>query len=241
MRVAVVTPYFKEPLEVLQRCHDSVRAQTHADVTHILVADGHPRPEVGGWQALHYPLPVNHNDSGDTPRLVGLASAAARGFDAIALLDADNWFEPEHIAEMVAAQARTGAHVVTATRNLYRMDGTFMAVDTASDGVNFVDMNCWLFTKPAFAAFKAWSFKDPASGHIGDKILWSIIQNSNATRAHVTKPTVNYVTTYAVSYIERGETPPPGAKFLETVEGKPYPVLVDFWERQRAFEAAQQA
>ena len=83
--------------------------------------------------------------------------------------------------------------------------------------------------RAAFPIFRPWSFKDPASGPVGDKVLWSIIQKAGLLHAHVPEPTVNYVTTYAVSYLERGETPPEGAKFLEPVEGRPYPAVVDFW------------
>ena len=42
MRVAVVTPYWKEPIDVLERCWRSVRTQTHCDIVHYMVADGHP-------------------------------------------------------------------------------------------------------------------------------------------------------------------------------------------------------
>ena len=39
MKPAVITPYYRETLETLRRCHDSVQAQT-VKTTHILVADG---------------------------------------------------------------------------------------------------------------------------------------------------------------------------------------------------------
>ena len=57
MRIAVVTPYYKEPTDILRRCHDSVMAQT-CPVTHIMVSDGHPNPEVDQWNAIHVRLPV---------------------------------------------------------------------------------------------------------------------------------------------------------------------------------------
>lgn len=42
-RYAIVTPYYREPRDMLERCLASVRAQG-VKVTHILVADGHPQP-----------------------------------------------------------------------------------------------------------------------------------------------------------------------------------------------------
>src|SRR5690349_5897356 len=98
MRVAVVTPYYKEPLAVLRRCVDSVKAQQIA-CAHIMVADGHPRPEIEDWGVeQHVKLPLSHADDGDTPRLIGTGMAHAQGFDAVCWLDADNWFEAEHVS-----------------------------------------------------------------------------------------------------------------------------------------------
>ena len=88
MRIAIITPYYKEPTEVLRRCHDSVKAQTYP-ATHFMLADGHPNPEVDNWDVVHIKLPA-HGDSCDTPRAIGALSASAQGFDAISLLDADN-------------------------------------------------------------------------------------------------------------------------------------------------------
>ena len=42
MKVAVVSAYYKESPQVLQRCIDSVAGQTHR-CTHFLVSDGHPQ------------------------------------------------------------------------------------------------------------------------------------------------------------------------------------------------------
>jgi hypothetical protein len=242
MRVAVVTPYFKEPLEVLRRCHDSVARQTWGQdggqVTHFMVADGHSRPELDAWPVRHLPMPWNHGDYGDTPRVTGALSAATQGYDAIAFLDADNWYEPDHIEALVARQRETGAHVVTATRNLLRQDGSLLGVCAASDGVGFCDMNCYLITRPAFGGIGAFAFKDPRSAIVDDKILWSILKGSNAVFAHVAGPTVNYVTMWAISYLERGEEPPPGARVMLPVEGEPYPRMFDYREAQRRHELA---
>jgi len=238
MRVAVVTPYFKEPLDVLRRCHDSVAAQTGADVTHVMVADGHGRAELDAWPIRHLPMPWNHGDYGDTPRVTGAMSAATLGFDAICFLDADNWFEPDHVATLTARQRETGAHIVTATRNLIRPDGSLLGVDEASDGVGFCDMNCYLITRPAFGGLGAFAFKDPRSAIVDDKILWSIFKGSAAVFAHVSRPTVNYVTMWAISYLQRGEEPPPGARVMMPVAGEPYPQMFDYLEAKRRHEAA---
>lgn len=213
MRVAVVTPYFKEPLEKLKRCHDSVANQT-VKTDHYLVADGFPKPEVNAWNAVHIPLPVNHNDYGDTPRLIGTASAVTKGYDAILLLDGDNWFEPNHVETMLAVQNHFKADVVTCPRMLRRPDGSVLGQCKESDGVNFNDTNCFLLTKPVFPIFRAWGFKDPKLGIVGDRLFWNAIRDNAVSVARSDLPTVNYETTFACHYEERGETPPENGKVI---------------------------
>lgn len=95
-RIAVITPYYKEPTAMLHQAHLSVAAQDIA-ADHFLVADGFPNPEIANWNARHVPLPQAHADNGNTPRSVGSLLADAEGYDFIAYLDADNWFQPDHL------------------------------------------------------------------------------------------------------------------------------------------------
>ena len=141
MKVAVITPYFNTSLEWLQKCHLSVKAQTHP-CTHFIVSDGQPYNAVDSWDAQHIKLPVNISDYGDTPRGVGSVAAIGQGFDAIAYLDADNWYDPEHINILMSLHKKTGAAVVTSARNLHRLDGTLLGKCFEVDGKLFVDTNC---------------------------------------------------------------------------------------------------
>jgi hypothetical protein len=232
MRVAVVTPYHLEPLETLRRCHDSVASQTLGEVLHVMVADGHPRPELDAWPVRHTKLASAHGDYGDAARTIGSMDAAGLGVDAIAFLDADNWYEPDHLETLVRLQRETSAHIVTAARNLRRPDGSLLGACTICDGERFCDTSGYFITRAAFGALGAWSFKDPASAIVGDQVLWSIVKGSNARLAHSPRPTVNYTTMWAVNYVERGEPPPAGAKVMVPGEG-PYPRMMDYEEAVR--------
>lgn len=225
MRIAVVTPYCRESLEQLQVCHESVRNQTVA-CDHILVADGFPKPEVDGWQAQHIKGP-HHNDYGDTPRLLGTASAATQGYDAILLLDGDNWFEPNHVETLLAVATQTGADVVTCARMLRRSpDLSVMGVCFESDGVHFNDTNCYLIRKKAFPLFRAWGFKDPALGIVGDRIFWNCVKNIDDIKvARSPAPTINYVTTFSCHYVQHGETPPDHAKEIVKLAAGGYTMM----------------
>jgi glycosyltransferase involved in cell wall biosynthesis len=241
MRVAVLTPYHKESLDVLKRCHDSVVNQTHADVVHFMVADGHAIDEIDTWEKIeHIKLPNQHADYGDTPRCIGALSISAQGFDAITLLDADNWFEPNHIETLLKMQRDTGAQVVTGTRTLRRPDESILAVDTESDGVHFNDTNCYLMMKPTFVAFSSWGFKDTKEGIIGDRYFWETVQRMGYTRAHCTIPTTNYVTTFAYHYEKHGETPPDWSKVIARLPGDTHNTMynyVDYVAKIKAIRA----
>ena len=85
MRVAVITPYFREPDAILRQCHASVRGQTHP-CTHFLIADGHPNPLFSNDGAtVHIALPKPNADNGNTPRAIGGILADQYGFDAVAM------------------------------------------------------------------------------------------------------------------------------------------------------------
>jgi len=211
MKYAVITPYYIESTEKLWRCHASVKAQS-IPADHIMVADGHPNPAIDGWPATHIRLPIRQNDAGYTPRMIGLLTASALDYDGYLLLDADNWFEPNHVAQMALAQRRTGAEIVTCPRNLRRLDGSLMAVCTESDGVHFNDFNCYLFTREALAQLRPLCFADRRKAYFTDRALWTHLRAGKARIARASLPTVNYETTILAHYVAAGETPPPQAK-----------------------------
>lgn len=226
MKVAVITPYHRESIETLQRCIESVAEQSHA-VTHFLVADGASPTLVNDVIAVlrmsdqHIALPVAHGDYGDTPRLIGTTAAYAQGFEAVCWLDADCWFEPNHVAEMVKLATREVASIVTATRKLRRPDGSLLDVCTESDGVSFSDTNCYLVCRDAIPGVAPmWGFKPQNQAVVGDRRVWEAAKAYR--RTHLAAPTVNYETKIAVHYLERGEQPPNDARVIVRMPGESY-------------------
>src|SRR5690606_27227136 len=127
--------------------------QTEGDVTNVMISDGYPNLVVDTCEKTVHIKRPNHGDYGDTPRAIGGLSASNMGFDAITLLDADNWCEPNHLELLSAVQRESGAMVVTGTRYLRRPDESIMGVCNESDGETFNDTNCYLIMRPAFPAF----------------------------------------------------------------------------------------
>ncbi|HKF72144.1 MAG TPA: glycosyltransferase family A protein [Stellaceae bacterium] len=212
MRVAIVTPYFRECDELLRQCLESVAAQTYP-CTHILVADGHPNEMVRARIAEHFILPRPHADNGNFARCVGALSAVSQGFEAVAFLDADNWYRPDHVASLVELQRSTGAAVCTSGRSLHRADGSvLMPVCVETDGKEFADTSTMFFHRAAFQLLPVWGLMPPALGPVGDRIIWRAVIERKLTRAHTHLPSLAFRTRYRTHYVRVGEAPPPGAK-----------------------------
>jgi len=211
MKVAVITPYFNTPIEWLHQCHLSVKAQTYP-CTHFIIADGDPLDIVDSWDVQHIKLPVNISDYGDTPRGVGSVAAIGQGFDAIAYLDADNWYDPDHVNTLMALHKKTGAAVLTSARNLHRLDGTLLGKCPEVDGENFVDTNCLLLTRAAFNIIQVWWMMDPQYHPIDDRVVWANIKSNDLSTAHSVKATAAYRTAFTFHYLRYGENPPEGTK-----------------------------
>ena len=210
MKVAVVTPYYREDRKTLWRCIKSVAEQTHDDVVHILVADGYPQNWINDTTIHHIALP-NVGNFGDTPRAIGAAYAAGIEADAIIFLDADCWMPHYHIANMVKC-ANKGAGIVTCPRNIW-LDGEEMGICSESNGIHFNDTNCYLITKPYFHVCSAWAFKNQKDAIVGDRVFWQTVLRSGANIVRAASA-VNYQSDYAHHYQMFGRTPPDGSKVL---------------------------
>ena len=218
-RVAVITPYHREDEAILRCCHESVAGQSHP-CTHIMVADGHPSPAVAAWQVEHMVLPQAHGDNGNTPRGIASLCAMRQGFDAIAYLDADNWFEAEHIAAMVALQRKSQAAVCTAGRMLHDWEGGALYRDDAgNDGKDLVDTSCLYLTRAAFGLLPLWCLMPPQVSPICDRVIWRAVQMRGLTTAHDPTATVGFRTRYARHYELAGREVPAWAKSGEEAMG----------------------
>jgi hypothetical protein len=213
MRVAVVTPYYKETDEILTQCHNSVVAQ-EASCDHFLIADGFPNPLVTGWRAEHIVMPRAHADNGNTPRVVGAISAFNLGYDAVAFLDADNWFQRDHVSRTVALNRLTGAAACTTNRTMHAPDGSYMFDDDKNDGRVHVDTSCLFMTRAVMPVLARWAMMPRQLGPICDTVYWSTILQSGLSHAHDPEMTVAFRTTYEADFRRIGAPLPENVKTL---------------------------
>lgn len=215
-RVAIVTPYFREPADVLVRCLDSVAGQSVA-TDHIVIADGHPQPWVAERPLRHIVLSPSCGNYGNTPRAVGAMLAVGEGYEAIGFLDADNWLEPDHLERCLRAAegARNEAlDYVLARRNLLRTDGTPLGDPPVEDTFE-ADTNCCLFFPGAYHLLALWGTIPGALEPVADRVLYQALRYHKLAGLRLAERTVNYVTRYAGTYLRAGEAPPPDAKGVD--------------------------
>lgn len=192
MKVAVVTPYHREPLSTLERCHRSVLAQSHP-AHHWLVADGHPRPELDEWDATVVNLPGEHRDNGNTPRAIGAMLALNAGYEAIAFLDADNWYREDHIESVIECAARERAALVFAYRQIILSNG--LACHFDDDDLlekRTADTSCFFVTKEAAFLLPMWATMDQRLSPICDRVMFAAARSLDVPRAWSGRATVFY-------------------------------------------------
>lgn len=217
---SIITPYYKEELDVIEKAIDSVKNQTKTDlsVRHYLVADGFPVKIKKNKNIIHLPLPTNHSDFGDTPRMMGATLAVREGCYGLMFLDADNTLCPSHIQDAYYAHQKTGADIIVCRRNILSVDGEKLTYPNSDKTLEHVDTGCLVFFREAIYDALEWIKIPREYSVIGDRYFWKIIRSKNRGMAVLRTPTVNYTSLFASHYLSSGLTAPQGAKKLNLSE-----------------------
>jgi glycosyltransferase involved in cell wall biosynthesis len=209
-KIAVVTPYYRESIEVLRQCHESVRTQdVPAEVVHLMIADGVPNPAIDAWHVEHVRLPRAHGNNGNTPRAIGALLAEAQGCDFIAFLDADNWYHPGHLSSLLQLHETSRADICSSFRTFHRHDGSILnATEAGEDNLQHVDTSCLLLHRNAFPLNSVWSQMPNEISPICDRVFLKAAIHQRRGIASTRQRTVAFRTTYEIHYRMAGETPP---------------------------------
>ena len=230
-RFAIVTPYYREEKWLLERCIRSVREQS-LPADHLMVADGFPQDWIDGAGVRHIRLDRSHADYGNTPRTIGALLAVSAGYDGIGFLDADNWYEPEHVALCAEAAARSETcDYVIAQRHLRRPDGSIINADQPALS-NFVDTSCFFLLPGSYHVIPVWVLTPPQLSPVCDRVFYAALKARKLISEIVPEKTVNYHCIWRHVYTRIGEAPPPEAKGgVDYTRMKDW--LVTLTERQR--------
>ena len=201
-RIAVITPYYKESLDFLMKCHQSVIGQTvNATVDHFMIADGFPNSEVSAWKVKHVSLPTSHADNGNTPRGIGSVLTDSQGYDFVAYLDADNWFHPDHLASLLALHDETNAPVCCSMRTFHQMDGSPLNIsEPQEDSLLHVDTSCFMIHSSAFDILSIWYRMPKELGPICDRVFKLAFVNARHPIAYSKERTVAFRSQYRFHY-----------------------------------------
>ena len=221
MKICVVTPYFETNEDWLAQAHASVRAQT-IPAHHIIVCDGSPPAQLQDFKGSHVVLQRNYRDYGNTPRLIGCYHALAMEADAIAFLDADNWYYPEHLEGLLKYVSEHELDAIASSRMLHRLDGSVLGKCSTVNGHAFVDTNCMLVMRPAFRHMLAWILLKQDVAAVMDQFVWRHMQESGARMGFVDLATVAYRTRHVTHYEQAGEAPPAEAVNRVDMHGERY-------------------
>jgi len=216
MKAAVITPYHKEDIAILRRCHLSVLDQ-EAPCRHFMVADGFPNEIVAGWDCEHIILPKPHSDYGNTPRGLGALSAINLGHDLIFFLDADNWYAPQHAQQVIKLKEEQPDIDIGATmRTLALPDGTLVEPDQEDTQKRHIDTSCMAFFESSFFLLAMWCTMTKPLAVIGDRIIFLAIHKHQLKVGWTENQTLYYSTNYRHHYLRARRTPPEQTYSLDT-------------------------
>jgi hypothetical protein len=221
MKICVVTPYFETNESWIRQGHASVRGQT-IRAHHVLVCDGSTPAQIEPFQGTHILLQRNYKDYGNTPRLIGCYNAINQGAEAIAFLDGDNWFQPDHLEGLVRFAQDNQLDACSSGRTLHRPDGSFMVKCPTVNGRPLIDTSCLLVMKPAFQHLVAWVLFGQEEAAVMDQHMWNHMKRAGARLGFLDKATVSYRTRHASHYRLIGETPPADAIDRPDTHGENY-------------------
>lgn len=204
MRVAVITSTIGRP--ELRQCIESVKAQTYP-AEHYIFVNGRERRGPAqsvlldfAGQVSPFFLPDETGDYGHGPSMAGVFAAAPflTSADWIFYLDDDNFYDPNHVASIMAMVEENALGWAYSLRRWVAKDGSPICDDdwgSIGHGVaigieqNLVDNSCYAISRPlAQRLALAWT----AAPRVADRCMFIALKESGVRAGCTGLSTVNY-------------------------------------------------
>jgi hypothetical protein len=204
---AVITAYFKEPFEVIQRAINSVKNMDPDgfEIRHYLIADGHPQKSLAESNQFHFTLNQSHSDFGDTPRLVGSMIAIREGASGIMFLDADNVIYRDHLILCKQKYINSDTNIVLTKRDWLHVNGSILNYKSDEDeNYSHVDTGCFTFFDEAVFEIFKWALIPKELSSFGDRYFWHLLRANRTSFAATQQSTIGYTCMWRDVYEKAG-------------------------------------
>ncbi|MCJ2077094.1 hypothetical protein MKK68_15785 [Methylobacterium sp. E-016] len=176
-----------------------------------MVPEGPPQGWLDPAGVRHLALGPGGAGGAGPARAVGGLLAASAGYAAIGFLDAECWYDDDHVERCLTAALAVGLDRcggVSAARRFRRPDLSAMPLRD-EDPAAFVDASCYLFLPAGFGLIGRWALIPTALAPVGDRLFFLGARASGLVTGRTRCASVNAVAAYAVAYAALGEVPPP--------------------------------
>jgi|HubBroStandDraft_4_1064222.scaffolds.fasta_scaffold131179_2 hypothetical protein len=189
----VISPYYREPQATIEDCLLSVARQT-VPVYHTLISDGFPQTWFDHYLGVRHIKSTQHfHDWGNTPR--SIAMQVEYGAPFIAFLDADNLYDPDHIAACLEVKRMNpdADFIVTQERFLRPTKEGGWVVSSAKQEPQeqHCDTSCYLFFPQCYDTVIRAQSTAPDS-YVGDRYTYACLKEAGLRPAFTNRPTVTY-------------------------------------------------
>ena len=213
MKIAVITPYYKEPTNYLIKCHESVQNQSLI-ADHFFIADGYENKILNKLKIKHIVLPEAHLDNGNYARWFGSKVARDSGYDFFAYLDADNWFLSNHLSSMYYKYLSSRSDIITSFRFIFSLEEKLLCNVPDNDELDLkhVDTSCYFLHKNVFDLIDIWINMPKELSPCADRVFFKGILNKKYSFVSTKLQTVAFRSQYKAYYLLANQPPPTNAK-----------------------------
>ena len=223
-RIAVITPYNNEDIDLIKKANDSIFDQLGDNFSceHIIIVDGiDEKNNLSDLRCHRIELKKKYNDNGNTPRSIGTNYAINRNFDFIMYLDADNWFLNNHVHSLLNL-IKKDTSIACSYRSFYTVDEKKMSYLEDDDCLNkkFVDTSCYLIPRNFFKLINIWHLIPKETSQWCDRIFFYNILKNKCPIKFSGMHTVAFRTLYEVHYLHSKLDIPNNVKKNEEINKK---------------------